>query len=488
MRLIVGGARSGPAVASAAIVGSLVVLSFTVVRGAATTTTTAILGAVLLLAVAQRSLFRWRTLLSLLLVLILVIPIQRYKLPGNLPFDLEPYRLLVAFILVAWISSLLIDPRVRLRRSGLEAPICLIGIATVGSIVANSGRIAGLDVNPNVVKTFTFLASYFLVFYFVVSVVRTSADVELALKILVAGGSVIGVLAVIESRTGYNPFDHLSSVFPFLKSLPSDTLQRGAEKRAFGPAQHPIALGALLVVLIPPAFYLGYISQRKRWWLAALGLIVGAFAGVSRTSIVMVGAIALVFLVLRPRQAVRFWPALLPALIAIHFAVPGTLGTLRGSFFPQGGLLASQRVHPDSQSSSGRLADIGPSLDELAPKPLFGLGLGTRITTGLKANDRLLDDQWLGTTLDIGIAGLVGWIWLILRFVRRMGGAARRDLSERGWLLTAMVASVAAFAVGMFLFDAFSFIQVTFVFFIVLALGSVTLAQRSPSDPSKRAV
>jgi hypothetical protein len=475
MRVILGGAQRGPAVASLAIVSALLLLSFTVVRGVPATTATLVLGAVSLLAVARRALFQWQTLLSLLLVVILFIPIQRYKLPGHLPFDLEPYRLLVAFVLVAWTASLLIDRRVKLRRSGLEAPIGLIAVATLGSIVANSGRIAGLDVSPNVIKTLTFSASYFLVFYFVVSVVRTPRQVDLALRILVGGGAVIAVLAVIESRTGYNPFDHLAQIFPFLKPLPLETLQRGAEKRAFGPAQHPIALGALLVMLIPPALYLGYNSGRRRWWIAAMALTVGALSGVSRTSIVMFAPIALVFLLIKPTQAKRFWPALVPALIAIHFAVPGTLGTLKGSFFPKGGLLASQRVHPDSQSSSGRLADIGPSLDELGPKPLFGLGLGTRITTGPKANDRLLDDQWLGTVLDIGVAGLIGWLWLILRFIRRMGSEAKNDLSNRGWLLTALVAPVAAFAVGMFLFDAFSFIQVNFVFFIMLALGCVTL-------------
>jgi len=34
---------------------------------------------------------------------------------------------------------------------------------------------------------------------------------------------------------------------------------------------------------------------------------------------------------------------------------------------------------------------------------------------------------------------------------------------------------VTAFAVGMLTYDAFSFIQVTFVLFVLLALGAVTL-------------
>ena len=48
----------------------------------------------------------------------------------------------------------------------------------------------------------------------------------------------------------------------------------------------------------------------------------------------------------------------------------------------------------------------------------------------------------------------------------------RHDDSARGWFLAAVCASVAAYGVSMFFFDATSFIQVTFLFFILLGLGS----------------
>jgi hypothetical protein len=480
MRLAVGAPRT-PAISVVAIVGMVGLLALVVVAGLSPTAASVALLATTLVTLAPTTLVRWRTLIVTLLLVILFIPIQRYKLPGNLPFDLEPYRLLVAFLLLVWVLSLLADPSARLRRSGLEAPLALIAVATIGSVLANSGRIHNLDVSPDVLKTLTFSASYFLVFYLVVSVVRSPEDVDLALKVLAGCGALIAVLAVIESRTQYNVFDHLSSVFPLLKPGSFDTsLQRGAEHRAFGPAQHPIALGALLVILVPVAGYVAYVTRAWRWRVTMLVLATGALAGVSRTTVVMLVPMVLVMFVLRPVQTKRLWPALIPAVVLIHFAVPGTLGTLKASFFPQGGLVASQKVHPGSQSSAGRIADIGPSLDELSPKPLFGLGLGTRITTGIRANDRLLDDQWLGILLDTGVAGLAGWAWLFLRFIRRAGGAARHDLSSRGWRLAAITSSVAAFGLGMFLFDAFSFIQVNFVFIVLLALGAVTLAHPPP--------
>ena len=59
--------------------------------------------------------------------------------------------------------------------------------------------------------------------------------------------------------------------------------------------------------------------------------------------------------------------------------------------------------------------------------------------------------------------------------MRRTGRRAKKDESDFGWLLGAISASVLAFAVGMFFYDAFSFIQVTFLFYILLALGAALL-------------
>jgi hypothetical protein len=482
MRVIVGGGQRASAMAAGVVAAALALAPVMVVSGSSATAVAGLLVVVTTLALVRGALFKWRTLFVLLLVVILFLPIGRYRLPGDLPFQLEPYRLLVALILAVWLGALLIDPRVKFARSGFEGPILVIAVATLGSVLANSQRINDLNVGSAVLKTVSFQLSFFLIFYFVISTVRWPADVNLAIKTLVSGGVIVSVLAVIESRTGYNPFAHLSFIPGFeprldlSTTLPQDVARYG-KVRAFGPAQHPIALGALLAMLIPLAVYLAFATRRRIWWGAALVLAVGANAAVSRTPMVMLAVSLVAVILLRPRQALRYWPALFPALVVVHFALPGTIGSIRAQFFPKGGLIAQQEVHPGSQSSAGRVADLGPSLGESSQKPLFGEGVGTRITTGPTANARLLDDQWLGTLLETGAVGLLGWIWMIWRFLRRTGREARHDHTERGWLLCALVASVAGFGVGMFFYDAFAFIQVTFVFFFLLGLGAAVLAQ-----------
>jgi len=480
VRGIIGEGRKGPAFAICIFLISLAVLALTVFTSAQLLPLALAAVATAILSVAHRSLLRWRTLLGALILVILFIPIRRYVLPGGLPFQLEPYRLLVAIFIAFWITSLLIDPRVRLRRSGLEGPIFLLVFAALASDALNAGTISAEYLGNSVAKGLTFFVSFLLVFYLIVSVTQRIADVTPLLKLLVLGGVVIAVLAVIESRNGYNPFNQLNSVFPFLK--PNFSLKtlpvRGTRLRAYGPAEHPIALSAALAMLVPFAIYLGQKTRRRVWWLAAGVITIGCLATVSRTGVMMLLAEALVFVWLRPVQMKRLWPVLLPALLAVHFALPGAIGSLRASFFPKGGIVQDQRGYQDT----GRLGDIGPTFKEISHEPLFGRGLGTRILNGRFINDqlvfpnaRILDDQWLATLLETGLVGAFAWIWIFARTIRRIGRAAKDDTGDEGWLYVALVASITAYGVGMLTYDSFSFIQVTFLFYIFLGFASALL-------------
>jgi O-antigen ligase len=169
----------------------------------------------------------------------------------------------------------------------------------------------------------------------------------------------------------------------------------------------------------------------------------------------------------------------------VHFALPGTIGSLRGSFFPEGGLIEEQRLSA-GQRGSGRIADLGPALrNEFVKKPVLGQGFGTRIVDKGRANAPILDNQWLGTLLETGFVGTLAWIWVFFRTVRRFGSRAKEDASPRGWLLVCVVASTIAFAVSMFTYDAFAFIQVTFLLYIMLAFGCVLV--RAPEAALGRA-
>jgi hypothetical protein len=480
VRAIAGGNERGPIISAAVVVSSLLVLGLTVFAGLAVYEVSAIVLILVVAAVAYKALLTWRMQLAVLIAVILFIPIKRYTLPGNLPFDLEFYRLTAAIVLVGWLTSLLIDPRVHFRRTIADRPVQLIVLAALGSDLVNGGHISGLGVQSDVLKAITFLASYFLIFYLISSVVRTQETVDFLVKLLVAGGAVVAFFALVEARTHLNVFDHLASMIPLLRQNDvAEVISRGGDVRAMASSQGPIPLGAMLVMLIPLAVYMARRQRNRTWWACAGLLLIGAMATVSRTSVIMLLVVGIVFLRLRPKETKRLWPALVPAVVLLHVAVPGTIGSLQGAFFPEGGLIAEQSQHP-GWSGSGRIADFPMAMKQFRDQPLLGQGFGTRqpYKEGIQA--QILDDQWLKTLLETGVIGMLGWLWLYGRFIRRLGRVARRDHSDEGWLLAAITASVTAFAVGMAFFDAFSFVQVTFVLFILFGLGAVVHRNIAP--------
>jgi O-antigen ligase len=418
-------------------------------------------------AVGRPRVVEWHTLVALFLVVVLFVPIRRYEVPFGLPFQLELYRAVIVVLLLAWCASLLVDQRVRLRRSGLDMPIAAVAVTAVLSVVFNIDGIDGI-VGSQVAKSLLFLATFLLVFYFLVSVIRSLHAVEVMGAVLVVGGVVLAAFAALESRFGLTPFDDLHRFLPFLELLQDFEITRGANVRAMASAEHPIALGALFVMILPFAIY--FAMKYRRWyqWLAVVILALGATVSVSRTAVVMLATMAFVYFVIRPRETLRLSPLLVPFVVAVHFVTPGTLGSLQASFTE------------DRLSNKGRTSDYDPAWQQISAKPLLGQGYGTRIPVGPDKNADVLDNQWLGSAIETGALGVFSLAWLLGGYIKRIGAAARRRDGPESWLLAGLTAATASWFVGMFLFDAFSFIQATLALFILLAMGSALVLATDP--------
>jgi hypothetical protein len=234
----------------------------------------------------------------------------------------------------------------------------------------------------------------------------------------------------------------------------------------------------MLIMLIPPAIYLAHATRRKLWWLATGTLAMAALATLSRTGVVMLLVVLLVFVWLRPATMKRMLPLALPLLVAVHLVLPGTIGSMYALFFPEGGLAVEQA---QGRVGSSRGASFGPGMQVVSRHPVVGQGYATRITDSEEANAFIVDDEWLGTAMETGFVGVAVWAWVFGRSVRRLSQRARYERGPRGLLLVALAASVGAFAIGMATYDAFSFIQVTFVLFTLLALGGVAVRSLEPA-------
>lgn len=407
---------------------------------------------------------------TILLVTVFLIPMRRYEIPVQLPIHLEPYRPLVALIVVGWVLALLMMT-LRLRSTSLDAPLTVLFVVSLVSIVANPERVGAHQ--AEVFKFLSLFLTFFVVYYIFASIVHTMHEIEYVVRIMVVLGTVVAAFAVVESRTGFTPFTHLERVFPILRPLPAELVfSREGKLRAYGTAEHPIALGALLAMMTPFAVYLAVATRRYVWWACTCVLALGALATISRTAVLMLLIILITITAIRWQDVRRHWIVIFPVLAVIHFAMPGTMGATKQIFFPAGGLIADQSTVASSRSSGGRLTDIAPSLAQFEEKPLLGGGLGTRITVGKNADARLLDNQWLGLLLDTGLAGVLAFLWLVLRFTRQQLVLARAVPGPAGYLPLACASSVLAYAFGMLTYDSFSFTQVTFAFFMILTIGA----------------
>ncbi|HVN60079.1 MAG TPA: O-antigen ligase family protein [Gaiellaceae bacterium] len=427
----------------------------------------------------ERSL-AWAWSVSALVLVVWLVPIKSYRLPVQLPFSLELYRLLM-LVLLAVLAYGVVGGTRRVSAAGFAKPVLLLVAAGTLSQLVN----AHASSQGTAMKALPYFLSFVVAYLLVCSTIDSFRAIELVLQALVLGGVVVAVAAVYESRTSYDVFDHLHRWFSFLvPTRVSTDVQRGARLRVRASAQHPIALGAALTLAVPlAAYFAGRAATRLRalaWGAAGAILVVGAFATVSRTVVLMAVAMVAAALVVRGRAVRRYWPVAAAVVVAAHIAAPGALGSLYHSFVPRAGLIQSQTVN-SGNVGSGRLADIAPGLQSWERAPFFGHGLDSVSSTASSTPGAIIDpatgapiifdDQYLNSLVAIGFVGLVAVIWLVWGAAWELAGTARRVRRREGDLVAACAVSCVGFAAGMLTFDAFAFVQCTLLFFVIAALG-----------------
>ena len=252
--------------------------------------------------------------------------------------------------------------------------------------------------------------------------------------------------------------------------------------RAVASASHPIELGAMLAMLVPISLALAFTGGR-RWWITTGLLVVGLMASVSRTPVLVTITAGLILLWLRPRDMRRLIPLLIPLVIVVKIALPGSIATVKNAFFPEGGIVAEALP-----CTRGRPAARGRPRKAVRPDAPRG-----RRQAGVRAGLRDPSDRVLQPPTERAdprqpvarprprarLVGVFGWIVLLVGGARRLAHRAREEIGPDGWLAAAFAASIVAFGVGMFTFDSLAFTQVTFVFWIIVSLSaSLLLAPR----------
>lgn len=279
-------------------------------------------------------------------------------------------------------------------------------------------------------------------------------------RLAVAGGA-LALVGILQFATKESWVDRIDIPGLTANATLANVYDRDGFARPAGTAIHPIEFGVAVTMLLPFALHRAFHSTRlgaaRRWWpLLALALAIPL--SISRSALIGAVTVLAVMIPAWPPMRRRLALLFVAAISAVVFiGIPGMVGTLTGMF---------TGIGADSSARS-RTDGYSVALEFVARGPVFGRGFSTFLPSY-----RILDNQYLLLLIEIGVVGLaamlamLGAAWTAARRARRASTIeADRHLAQ------AVAASVAAGAVSLALFDAFSFPMVAGLLFLAVGIA-----------------
>jgi hypothetical protein len=416
--------------------------------------------------------------LAAFMAMVFFVPIDATELKVSIGVDSNPDRLGVLVLVLAWIWFGG-DQRafMRTRRSKLYVTaVCVFLTIAVASLLLDSPRIINLGDFQLAEKRFALLGSFIILSWFALTALRFE-DLRGFASYLIGLAVTMSLGMLVERHTGYNIFYEFSreilkpiaTVGPSPTDIhPPPTIEEG-RTIVVGPTQHGLAATAMLVMVMPFALVRVLdATSRKSWWLnaAALMLMAGAAVATGRKTALLVPVALIIYMACyRPRQVLRLVPIGLVVFIGvIHLASPGSLGTL-----------LNVGADASSNSTAHREGDFTDLQPDVLAHPVLGRGYGT-LNPDQPNQFRINDDQYLDEIWEVGIVGLVAFVWMILTPILLARSAIRTRGPTVASLALAGSGACVAFLVVCALFDSFSFTEAPYMFFLMAALTTIATA------------
>jgi polysaccharide biosynthesis protein PslJ len=271
--------------------------------------------------------------------------------------------------------------------------------------------------------------------------VRTKRHLNRFIGALVCAASIVAVIGFLQYFARFDVAQYLHPPGFTATGEEGFIFSRAGFRRVAGTARHPIEFGIALAATLPLALHLATYARtllgRNLSRIATL-LIAGAIPlALSRSAVLSTALVALVILPTYTPQ--RRWSVLSTTtvlLLVLPLFVPGVFGTI-------GELLTGQEG-TGSLETRGNATEIGLNL--IGDKLFFGHGFSVSGISPI-----IIDNQYLVTGLEMGLMGVVAFLWLMgsgvvnARRARRLtDDPGLRDLGQ------SLVAVIAAVALGGF--------------------------------------
>jgi hypothetical protein len=421
-------------------------------------------------------------LVAAFIAMLWLVPFNTISMTVSLPFDLHFDRIVLPVIGLVWVLALAAGgrgaPRVRLTL--IHGAVGAWLVVAMLSVVVNAGSLNRALVYNQSLKALVLLASYVSVFVLIASVVRRD-EVPAFMKYTLGLAVVCALGALWEFRFHYNVFYQLANTVlkgPFKVQLAASTgVDEIGRRLTLGPAELALELAGMLTMALPIALVGVMQSERRRnrvlCGLAACILLAGGVATYRKTAVVAPLVVLASLACFRPRQVLRLVPYGIVLIAAVHVLSPGALG----------GVI--EQLSGSRLSSVNTVLHRADAYEAVRPlvwsHPLLGLGYG-----GYDAfANRILDNQMLGSLIEVGVIGVATYVFVIFSSVI----AAIPLIRKREPRVSPYALAVAAAAVGYFtlsfLYDVMAFPHVPYIFLTLAAFLAVLLR---PPEEGRRAV
>lgn len=306
--------------------------------------------------------------------------------------------------------------------------------------------------------------------------IPSTERLHVLLRRVVAAGGAMAALGIAQFVTGQPLVDGIS--IPGLASNHSlfGLTEREGFTRPSGMATHPIEYGAVITMILPLALALAVSDTTRnsvRRWFPVLVLAIAVPLSISRSALLSAVVGCLTIAVSWPPATRRVAAAAAAVMVVgVYVSVPGMLGSLLGLFTNIGG----------DSSALSRTGSYPIAFEFVEKSPLFGRGFSTFLP-----NYRILDNQFLGLLIEVGIVGVASFVGLILaafvgllRTRRHLDDELSRQAAQG--LAAAVAAGTASFAV----FDGLSFPMSAGLFFLLVGLaGAAVRLGRRDATPNR---
>ena len=306
---------------------------------------------------------------------------------------------------------------------------------------------------------------------------RSMSQVARAVRALSVGASICALVAIYQFITITDPMDIVRAVMIGWSENGGNTAfqPRSPFMRVSGSTFHPIELGVVSAMILPLSIWRSLFDSgvRRRWVLWVQTILIGfaAVITISRSAILSILVVILVFIPTLPKVARRWALLVTPACIAAVFLVlPGFMTTMTEAFG------AGTR----DPSISTRVDDY-PTVEAILTANLWtGIGPSAYIATDAL---KILDNQYLMMAVTMGLLGVAGFVTFVgLPMISSIQVAVAAPNPAMKCLAGAVAAGAAVATLASGTFDSLSFPVFVIVLSAVIGLSAAIwqIAQQKP--------